>query len=149
MIVVEVSHEGREVPKNESDCFLWFTIRKKSFRKTWLESKWNAAFWVNPAENFLEKRNIWKGSSVFQDGMFQTEIRVPFLQSRVTSFMPSPAAMVIKQHSFLSPWVTYSIIAWIGFKSPTSHVKYLMHACWSRCFRSLSPCANGRNIVGY
>ena len=58
MIVVEVSHEGQEVPKNESDCFLWFTIRKKSFRKTWLESKWNTAFWVNPAENFLEKRNI-------------------------------------------------------------------------------------------
>ena len=35
--------------------------------------------------------------------------------------------------------VTFSIIARIGFKSPTSHVKYLMHACWSRCFRSLSP----------
>ena len=45
--------------------------------------------------------------------------------------------------------VTYSIVARIGFKSPTSHVKCLMHACWSRCcFRSLSPCANGRNIVG-
>ena len=31
--------------------------------------------------NFREQRNIGKGSPVFQDGMFQTEIRVPFFQS--------------------------------------------------------------------
>ena len=29
MIVVEVSHEGQEVPKNESDCFLCLQLEKK------------------------------------------------------------------------------------------------------------------------
>ena len=45
-----------------------------SFRKIQLESK--NTFWVVPAEDFREQRNIWKGSPVFPDGMFQTEIRV-------------------------------------------------------------------------
>ena len=34
-------------------------------------------------ENFWEQQNIWKGSPVFPDGIFQTEIRVPFLQSHL------------------------------------------------------------------
>ena len=38
-------------------------------------------FGVVPAENFREQRNIWKVSTVFRYGMFQTGIRVPFLQS--------------------------------------------------------------------
>jgi len=29
--------------------------------------------------NFREQRNVRKGSPVFPDGMFQTEIRVPFV----------------------------------------------------------------------
>ena len=74
--------------------------------------------------------------------MFQTEIRVSFLQSHICYQFHLAFSLALSE-------VTYSIVAWIGFKSPTSHVKYLMHACWSRCFRSLSPCANGRNIVGY
>ena len=28
--------------------------------------------------NFQEQGNVWKGSPVFPDGMFQTEIRVPY-----------------------------------------------------------------------
>ena len=30
----------------------------KRFRKTRLKSKWNTTFWVVPAENFQEQRNI-------------------------------------------------------------------------------------------
>ena len=33
--------------------------------------------------NFREQRNIGKGSPVFPDEMFQTEIRVPFFQSHL------------------------------------------------------------------
>ena len=36
-----------------------------------------------PAENFRQQRNIWKSSPVFADGIFQTEICVPFLQSHL------------------------------------------------------------------
>ena len=32
-------------------------------------------------KNFREQRNIWKGSPVFPEGMFKTEIHCPFLQS--------------------------------------------------------------------
>ena len=45
-----------------------------SFRKIQLESK--NTLGVVPAEDFREQQNIWKGSPVFPDGMFQTEIRV-------------------------------------------------------------------------
>ena len=38
--------------------------------------KINTTFWFISAENFREQRNIWKGSPVFPDEMFQTEIRV-------------------------------------------------------------------------
>ena len=54
---------------------------KRSFRKIRLKSKWNTTFGIVPAENSREQRNIWKGSPVFLDGMFQSEIRVPFFQS--------------------------------------------------------------------
>ena len=33
--------------------------------------------------NFREQRNIRKGSPIFPDEMFQTEIRVPFFQSHL------------------------------------------------------------------
>ena len=59
-------------PKGDNGC-LRFTL---SFRKIRLESKWNTTFWVVPAENFREQRNIWKGSPVFPDGIIQTEISV-------------------------------------------------------------------------
>ena len=51
-----------------------------TFRKFRLESKWYTTFRVVPVENFREQRNVSKGSPVFPDGMFQTEIRVPFVQ---------------------------------------------------------------------
>jgi len=52
-----------------------------TFRKFRLESKWYTTFRVVPVENFREQRNVWKGSPVFPDGMFRTEIRVPFVQT--------------------------------------------------------------------
>ena len=51
------------------------------FREIQLESKWNTTIWVFPTENFRQQQNFWKSSPVFPDGIFQTEIRVPFLQS--------------------------------------------------------------------
>ena len=50
------------------------------FREIRFENKWNTTFWVFPTENFREQRNIWKGSPVFPDEIFLTEIRVPFPQ---------------------------------------------------------------------
>ena len=38
-------------------------------------------FLVRSSGNFREQRNIWKGSPVFPDRMFQTEIHVPLLQA--------------------------------------------------------------------
>ena len=38
-------------------------------------------FRVVPVENFREQRDVWKGSPVFPDGTFQTEIRVPLVQT--------------------------------------------------------------------
>ena len=62
----------------------------KIFREIRLESKWNTTFWVFPTENFQEQRNIWKASPVFLDGIFQPEIRDPFLQAIFNiSFRPS------------------------------------------------------------
>ena len=52
---------------------------RKSFRKTWLDSKRNTTSWVVPGENCEEQPKIWKGSPVFPDGMHQT-IRAPFLR---------------------------------------------------------------------
>ena len=48
----------------------------KSFWKS--ESKCNTTFWVVPAENLREQRNISKGSPPFSDRILQTEMRVSF-----------------------------------------------------------------------
>ena len=61
-------------------AYLLFT---KRFRNILLESKCNTTFWVDPAENFRQQRNIRKGSPVFPDVIFHTEICVPFAQSHV------------------------------------------------------------------
>ena len=53
----------------------------KTFRKFRLESKWYTTFRFVPVGNFREQRNVQKGSPVFPDGTFQTEIRVPFVQT--------------------------------------------------------------------
>ena len=56
----------------------------KHFRKIRSENKWNKRlFWSVPAKIFRKQRNIRKGSPVFPDGMFQTKIRVLFLQSHL------------------------------------------------------------------
>ena len=41
----------------------------KCFRKIRLECKWNKTLWVVIAENFRKQPNIWRGSSVFPDGV--------------------------------------------------------------------------------
>ena len=58
------------------------TIQKKchgAARKAFLGCFYNKFL----AKNFRDQRNIWKGSPVFPDGMFQAEICVPFLQSHL------------------------------------------------------------------
>ena len=56
----------------------------KSFPENPAGNQMEHCFRVVPAENFRERRNIWKGGPVsFLDGIFPTEIRVPFLQSRL------------------------------------------------------------------
>ena len=60
--------------------FRLFIINKK-LPKIWLKSQWSTAFRVVPVENFCEQRNIWKGSPVFPDGIFQTDIRVPLVKT--------------------------------------------------------------------
>ena len=55
----------------------------KIVREIRLESEWNTTFWIVPAENLREQRNIRKGSPLFSGGIFQSEIRVPFLQSQL------------------------------------------------------------------
>ena len=73
-----------------------FTI-KKEFPENPVRKKMEHAFLVVPAENFREQRNIWKGSPVFPDGIFQTEIWVYLCKTIFdTSFRPS--------RSFFGKW---------------------------------------------
>ena len=68
-------------------CFVGCLPFTKSFRKIRLESKCNI-----PAGTFREQRKISKGSAVFPDWTFQTEIRVPFLHQKpslISVFRPS------------------------------------------------------------
>ena len=48
--------------------------KEKSWLFTSYKSKWNITFRVVPRENFLEQRNVWKGSP-FSGQNYQTEIR--------------------------------------------------------------------------
>ena len=97
---------------------------RKRFRKIRLESKWITTPWIVPAENFRGQRKIWKGSLVFADGMLQTEIRVPFLQSHLWYKFQAFAAVFRKMEltclngkrysgtKFTSPdmlWYAYSL----------------------------------------
>ena len=69
--------------------FLPFT---KSFRKIRSESKWNKTFWIVPAENFREQRNIRKCNPVFPDGIFQRRFVFRFFKAIFnfdTRFRPS------------------------------------------------------------
>ena len=52
----------------------WFTMNKKFSKNCGLWSKWNISIPVDPMEKFRKHRDFWKGSPVFSDGMFQTEI---------------------------------------------------------------------------
>ena len=51
----------------------------KKFPEDPAGNKWNTTVRVVPVENSREQQNVWKGSPVSQVGMFQTEIRVPFV----------------------------------------------------------------------
>ena len=52
----------------------WFTMNKKFSENCGRWSKWNISIPVDPMEKFRKHRDFWKGSPVFSDGMFQTEI---------------------------------------------------------------------------
>ena len=77
--------------RGNGSCLLFTTI----FWENRLEGKWNTTFWVFPTENFREQRNIWKGSPVFPDGMFQKEIFVFHFFKAIfdTSFKGHPTAI--------------------------------------------------------
>ena len=47
-------------------------------------------------EKFLQKRIIRNGVSVFPDGTFQTEIRVPFLDSHIRYQFQASATVYLK-----------------------------------------------------
>ena len=59
-------------------------LQNVSGKSGWKVNETNL-FGVFPAETFKEQRNTRKSRTVFPDGMFQTVIRVPFLQGH-TSF---------------------------------------------------------------
>ena len=52
-------------------------FQKVSGKSDWKMSKWDTMFWVFPAENFWDQRNVWKGSPFLREGMLQTWILVP------------------------------------------------------------------------
>ena len=57
---------------------------KRRFCKIRLESKWKMTFLSHPSGKFPRATENLKMKSVFfPDGMFQTQIRVPFLQSQL------------------------------------------------------------------
>ena len=73
-------------------AFNWCQARESSFtiyKKTPENMVWKKMkhdFLVVPGENFRQQRNIWKGSPVLLDELFQTKILVPFLQSHSEIF---------------------------------------------------------------
>ena len=78
---VRVSHVTAPYVLCENGDCLPFT---KNFRLTRLERKWKTTSWIVPTENFWEQGiYIWKCSPVFREGICQSEIRVPFLQSHL------------------------------------------------------------------
>ena len=79
----KTSHYVRTLVETRLELTLVVYHLRKRFRKIRLESKWITTPCIVPAENVRGQRNIWKGSLVFADGMLQTEIRVPFLQSHL------------------------------------------------------------------
>ena len=53
----------------------------KRFREIRLESKWNTTFWVVQQKISGNNERSEKVVLFFPDGIFQSEVRVPFLQS--------------------------------------------------------------------
>ena len=105
-----------------------------------LESKWNAAFWVVPAENLWEQWNIWKGSPVLPDGMFQTENCVPFLQGHVdTSIRPS------RSFSGKRNWFAQMVNAIPGRNLPVPNFAYHLPKLWTDWFVHV----NGKQPLSY
>ena len=81
----------------------------KSFPKIHLEIKWNTTFWVVPAENFWEQRNIWKGNPILPEGIFQTEIRVPVFQSTLWYQFQASAVVFLVQMVNAIPGLTLPV----------------------------------------
>ena len=71
----------RKIQRSSQNIRTYYILNKFSVGKT--QKVVLRAFQPDFPENFWEQQNIWKGSPVFPDGIFQTEIRVPFLQSHL------------------------------------------------------------------
>ena len=112
---------------------------KQKIRKIRLESKWSILFLVVRAENFQEQRNIWKVSPVFPDGIFQTEIRVPLLQSHLwCQFQAS--AVVFRWMELIKFVQTVNAIP--GWNLPVLNFAYHLPKPWTDRFAH--PDVNGR-----
>ena len=66
----------------------------KSFPKIRLGSKGNTTCQVVSVKNSREQRKVWKGSPVSTVGMFQKQIRVPFLESLLSYQFQAFAAVL-------------------------------------------------------
>ena len=70
-----------KIQRSSQNIRTYYILNKFSVGKT--QKVVLRAFQPDFPENVWEQQNIWKGSPVFPDGIFQTEIRVPFLQSHL------------------------------------------------------------------
>ena len=67
-------------------------LQNVSGKSGWKVNETNL-FGVFPAETFKEQRNTRKSRTVFPDGMFQTVIRVPFLQGHTSFALLRPISL--------------------------------------------------------
>ena len=72
-----------------------FTIYKNSRVFTWNPTEYNILFVL--VENFREHWNIWEGSPVFPDGMFQLGIGVPLNPALIPVFQVFAAMFWLKE----------------------------------------------------
>ena len=89
--------------------YCWWPVSRLPnwrFQKIRLECKRNATFRIVPMEKFREKLIIWNVVPVFPDGMFQTEIRVPFLDSHLRYQFQAFATIYLKNGTDLCKWYT-------------------------------------------
>ena len=67
--------------RSHRHCVRQITVIGGTRYFTTTKSKWKTAFRVPLLENSREQWNMLKGGPVFQDEIFQTEIRAPFVKT--------------------------------------------------------------------